>query len=275
MSSSNNATDIEIRNPQTWKLALRVDSDCVRLVAYSEVEQNSLVNKVVQLEGSEDNFLRSLENCIYDNPVFLLDFKQVNIEVTSQRFIVVPDDFSEGQAIDAFCALFGSIRGDIVTNALPHCHAQTVFEIPQGVLQFFNRTFSNCTVFHHLTLTCEHFAAKSINAGVNREFVYLHDGCADLFVFKGTDFSFTNSYTCHTPDDAIFFILNAWKLFGLNATSDELQIIGDRSVRDVIAPVLRNYITYVMPAIFPAASMRMGHDAMKSPFDLILLLLRS
>ena len=56
-------------------------------------------------------------------------------------------------------------------------------------------------------------------------------------------------------------------------TTDELQLIGDRTVRDAVAPMLRNYVTYVMPAIFPAASMRMGHDAVKTPFDLILLLL--
>ena len=59
----------------------------------------------------------------------------------------------------------------------------------------------------------------------------------------------------------------------LNPTTDELQLIGDRTVRDAVAPMLRNYVTYVMPAIFPAASMRMGHDAVKTPFDLILLLL--
>ena len=78
---------------------------------------------------------------------------------------------------------------------------------------------------------------------------------------------------CHRVDDAAFFTLNAWTCFGLSADADALQLVGDSTMRDALAPVLRNYITSVMPAIFPAASMRMGHDAMKAPYDLILLLL--
>ena len=40
---------------------------------------------------------------------------------------------------------------------------------------------------------------------------------------------------------------------------------------EAVAPMLREYVTYVMPAIFPAAAMRIGMDAMKAPFDLILM----
>ena len=268
-----NGADVEITNPQTWRLALRINDDCVRFAAYSEVGQGSLISREVPLDGSGDDFLRSLENCIYDNPLFLLDYNRVVMSFTSQHFMLVPGSMSDDSAIDAFNALFGSVQGDILVDTLPRCGVKIVFELPAGVLRFINRTFESATIHHHLWALCEHFAAKCANAGVCREYVYLHDGTADVCIFSHGKLNLANSYVCHSVDDAAFFTLNAWKCFGLSVDADELQMLGDRTMRDALAPVLRNYITYVMPAIFPAASMRMGHDAMKAPYDLILLLL--
>ena len=54
---------------------------------------------------------------------------------------------------------------------------------------------------------------------------------------------------------------------------DELQLAGDRRVRDELAPELRRFIAYVMPAIYPARAMQLSHDAMQAPIDLIYLAL--
>ena len=273
MDTTINATDVEIRNPQTWSLALRIDEDCLQFAAFSNAEPSSLISRKVQLAGSEDNYLRSLENCIYDTPLLLLDFNRITLAFTSRRFMIAPDALSDAQASDAFKALYGDVPGDVAIDHLPRCSAKIAFELPAGVLRFINRTYENVTIHHHLRAVCEHFAAKSQGASVSRQYVYLHDSTADVCIFSQGRLALANSYSCPTPDDAAFFVLNAWQQAGLNPTTDELQLIGDRTVRDAVAPMLRNYVTYVMPAIFPAASMRMGHDAVKTPFDLILLLL--
>ncbi|MGN1245332.1 MAG: DUF3822 family protein [Muribaculaceae bacterium] len=273
MDTTNIATDVQIQNPQAWALALRINEDSLIFAAHSNAEPGSLINRALQLARSEDNYLRSLENCIYDNPLLLLDFKSITISFSSRHFVIVPDALSDAQASDAFTALFGNVTGDVVIDPMPRCAAKIAFELPTGVLRFINRTFESASIHHHLRAVCEHFAAKSQGASVCRQFVYLHDGSADVCIFNHDKFAFANSFACPSPADAAFFVLNAWNQFGLSPSSDELQLIGDRNVRDAIAPMLRNYVTYVMPAIFPAASMRMGHDAVKTPFDLILLLL--
>ncbi len=66
-------------------------------------------------------------------------------------------------------------------------------------------------------------------------------------------------------------MLNAWQNLGLDVRSDELQISGDKALRDTLTPQLRKYINYVMPMIFPVSAMKIGQDAIKAPFDLILL----
>ena len=271
MSLLSNKIDVEVQHPELWRLSLRIDSGSVRFVAHSDIEQNSLMSRSVELEDGEDDFLRSLENCIYDNPFFLLDFKRVDVAYTSRRFMGVPERLDEAGARAAFEAMYGKADGDVAVDALPHCQARIAFEMPSGLLPFINRTFNNPPIRHHLSAVCEHFAKKCRNTGIGKEFVYFHDGYADVMVYLRGRFAFANTFECATAEDAMFFVLNVWNDYSLDVHNDELQIAGDKLMREAVAPMLREYVTYVMPAIFPAAAMRIGMDAMKAPFDLILM----
>ena len=272
MSSLSNKIDVEIHHPETWRLSLRIDSGSVCFVAHSEVERDSLMSTTLALDGGNDDYLRSLENCIYDNPFFLLDFKRVDIAVTSMRFMVLPGEMSDEASRQAWEALYCREQGgDVVVDTLLTCGVKIAFEVPKGVLSFLNRTFNNPPVRHHLSAVCEHFAEKCANTGVGKEFVYFHDGRADVMVYLRGKFAFANSFVCENADDATFYILGVWNEYALNVYNDELQIAGDKRMREVVAPALRKYVTYVMPVIFPAAAMRIGLDAMKAPFDLILM----
>lgn len=274
MSTLSSSIEVEIQHPEEWKLSLRIENRCVRLIAYSDAIENSMISRGISLDAETDGYLHALENCIYDNPFFLSEFKQVRIALHSMRFLVVPEAIAtdNGLAEMAFKAVYADATGDIIIDHLAGCNAAIVFEAPKGVLPFINRTFNNPPVRHHLSTVCEHFADKCASAGVGKTYLFLHDDSADVFIFKpGVGLTFANTFECRTANDAAYFILNAWKSYGLDVKNDELQIAGDKTLREQVAPTLRKYVTYVMPFIFPAAAMRMGQDAMKAPFDLILM----
>lgn len=73
------------------------------------------------------------------------------------------------------------------------------------------------------------------------------------------------------PIDAIYYIMACRDMLKLDAQDNELLIAGDNSLRDAITPTLREYLAYVMPVIFPSSMFKAGKDAMKAPFDLIVL----
>lgn len=64
--------------------------------------------------------------------------------------------------------------------------------------------------------------------------------------------------------------MSAWQSYKLDPMVDEVQLAGSKTTRDSLKPLLRKYVNYVMPVIFPAAAMKLGDDAIKAPFDLIL-----
>ena len=67
--------------------------------------------------------------------------------------------------------------------------------------------------------------------------------------------------------------MNAWRANGLDQLTDELQLTGDADMRAAMTPALRDYVKYVMPAVYPAAAMQLGRNAMQAPLELILLAL--
>ncbi len=49
--------------------------------------------------------------------------------------------------------------------------------------------------------------------------------------------------------------------------TDEIIIAGDSRRRAAITPLLRRYVSYVMPAIFPAELFRAGRAVLSCPFE--------
>ena len=69
--------------------------------------------------------------------------------------------------------------------------------------------------------------------------------------------------------DAVYYILASRENLRLPDT-DEIMISGDRTTRAAITPVLRRYVRYVMPAIFPSVMFRAGRASLSAPFELIV-----
>ena len=95
----------------------------------------------------------------------------------------------------------------------------------------------------------------------------------DLAIYRGGLLQCVNIYSVTNAHDAAYFTLNAWRAHGMDQLTDELQLLGDEQQRAAVTPELREYIKYVMPAVFPAAAMRLGRNALQAPLDLILLAL--
>ena len=162
---------------------------------------------------------------------------------------------------------------DVAMCALQRCGTNLAFEITSGVLSFLQRTFNTPPIYHHLHPLCEHYKRLNEGTEISRMFLNMSPSRMDMVMYSKGLMTLANSYDYHSPEDAAYFALHAWDSMGLDRLSDEVQLTGDKAARNAIAPILRDYIGFVMPAIYPAAAMRLGHDAMKAPFDLILLAL--
>ena len=271
---SNTTRDIDIQHPEFWTLQLNLRSDAMQYSLHDVDEENSLIVGTIALDLSAGSYLKALENAVYDNPVLLDVYNKVRVMVESEHFAILPPQFGdEGDAREVLEASFPDAQGDLGVCSLPRCKVAIAFEMPEGVLGFLQRTFNMPAVFHHLYPLCEHYKGHDDNRGVACMHLNLHHDFIDILIVKNHALAMANSFHCDNANDTIYYTLHAWNTFGLEASKDELLLTGSKELRDRITPALREYISYVMPAIFPASALKIGQDAVKAPLELILLAL--
>lgn len=271
-SLSNTTSDIEIRHPERWNLIMRLGSNTIKFILYSDEEENSLICRELPLSLSGDDYLKVLENCIYDNPVLIQDYKRVAVSVESSRFVVLPKEVNDEDSMNNIMDyMYVGDSDDRYMCDLADGKCSIAFTVPHGVVMFLRRTFDMPKIVHHLVPLCTYSAVKSEKSGISKMFVHLSDNRMDMCIYRKGELLMTNTFRYRNNEEPSYYILNAWQTFGMDSLTDELQLSGDKTVRDMLMPMLRKYISYVMPIIFPAAAMKIGQDAIKAPFDLILL----
>ena len=272
---SSSTSDIEIQHPELWTLHLALGADKLQYVIFTKAQDNSLISGSIELEMSFCDYLKSLENCVYDNPLLLKPFGKVRVVCDSDRFAIMPRSVGadEDLATEVFARSYPDADGEVAFCAVPRCDAVIGFELPKGVVDFLQRTFYNPPIYHSLMPLCEYYASKQESTSLSRMFLHVDGHTMKMCLFGKGKLLMSNVFDFRSIDDAAFYVLHAWQSFELDALNDEVQMAGDKAIRDQLAPILRKYVNYVMPTIFPAAALRIGHDAVKAPYHLILLAL--
>lgn len=272
---SSKTSDINIQHPEQWTLQIALHARVMRYTLVNKAHDDSLIAGEIPLDPSlAGSYLKAVQNAVYDNSLLLDDYGCMRILIDSPHFLLLPGDTQdEDEADQMMRTMFPELQGDTAVCALHGCGVNLAFEVSTDLLSFLQRTFVMPTIFHHLYPLCEHYVQFCKGSGVSRMFLNFHDNMMDMVVFDRGALNMANTFQIRNASDAAFMALHAWQSLSMDVHNDELQLTGDKLMRDEVTPLLRRYISYVMPAIFPAAALRLSHDATRAPFNLITLAL--
>lgn len=261
---------INIEHPEAWELLVSVEDKQVSYILYTPAVAGSLAMGQVPVTGDT---LQSLEDAIYDTPELLNEYKRVRVVVHSQHFVLLPQETDDDDCMMLVRHAFPEDDGDAAVCALPGNGVKIVYLMPRGMQAFLGRTFNYPQLFHHLLPLCEYFNGENHGTDLSRMFLNLSAENMDMAIYRKGKLVCANTYTFTNADDAAYFALNAWRANGLDQLTDELQLTGDADMRAAMTPLMREYVKFVMPAVYPAAAMQLGRNAMQAPLELILLAL--
>lgn len=263
-----------IREPGLWQLYLGIDRCAVEVMAYCPLEDHSLITETIPLDPAASSVTRAIEEAVYARPVLLGDYKRVSIVVRTDCFTLLPDIVSDNGVIDEITAVYlpQTATGHvIVDNPLPGLGAVLRMGVQEELYNFLMRTFNCPRLYHNLTPLCLYFNGSNKSGNVRKTFVNLRHDSFDIMAFGHGTLSIANTFSFRDPMDAVYYILACREMLGMD-TEDELLLCGNRGVRDTLTPILRQYLSFVMPVIFPSAMFKAGgQTAMNAPFDLIVL----
>ena len=154
-------------------------------------------------------------------------------------------------------------------NQLGQLECDIAFAVPEAEMGFINRTFHNATIIHPLTPLASWMRARHPNQRRGKTLVNLRPHRLDLIIL-GDDAPLTiNSYSITCAADALYYILAARQTHRLPDT-DEIFIAGERQLRSQTSALLRRYVRFVMPVIFPTSMFQAGRAAFDAPFETII-----
>lgn len=262
-----------LENPLLWRLALRIEKTAMHVVLYNNVEDNSLIYHKINLDSAASSHLKAMEDAVYENPLLLCDFARIDCVVDTDTFMLVPDGISSIEAHEKIVSVaYSEFDGEVICNEVAPQQARILMGIEHDTVNFLRRTFNNPHLHHHLSPLSRYFFHKSRSGNSAKMYAIFRTGKMDLLAFSGGSLVLANTFRLRDPMDAVYYILSCRQSLDLKPETDELFISGGSpSVREQVSVTLRQYISYVMPVIFPSAMFRAGKEAMKAPFDLIVL----
>jgi len=260
-----------VANPTGWRLAMGIGPDALEVVAYSPMEENTLIHRRVEASQATAP-LKALEDAVYDNPLLLADFGHVNCVLSSQQVIVAPVEAADEP--DAHVALmkasFPGWSGEIIVDKVPASNAVILTGVDREIAGFLRRTFFNPVLSGRLAVLSRYFLTSSRRVNAARCLVNLRRGSLDIIAVDRGRLLMANTFEFTTETDAVYYILAARRQVWLD--DSELLISGDQDWRERLMPSLRRFVAAVMPVIFPSDMFRAGgREAMNSPFELIVL----
>lgn len=260
-----------IAQPQSWQLVLEVSTPALSAVAFSPTESHTLIHEEIPLDCTAMPHLQALEDAVYNNPMLLLDFKSVQVIYDTPHFMPLPAAMSPiaTQILTKAFPAEALQRAQIVQNQLGQLGCDIAFAVPEAEMGFINRTFHNATIIHPLTPLASWMRARHPNRRRGKTLVNLRPHRLDLIIL-GDDAPLTiNSYSITCAADALYYILAARQTHRLPDT-DEIFIAGERELRAQTSALLRRYVRFVMPVIFPSSMFRAGRAAFDAPFEAIV-----
>lgn len=261
---------LDIQHPEAWELVVSIEDRRVNYVLFAPSVPGSLT--IGQVKRGDDS-LQGLEDAVYDTPELLNEYRRVRVVVHSRHFVLLPGETSDDDCRALVHRAFPDDDGESAVCAMPDNGVKIAWLQPRGMQAFLGRTFSYPQVFHHLVPMCEYFKEQAHGTDLARMFLHFTAEDMDLAIYRGGLLQCVNTYSVTEARDAAYFVMNAWRTYGMDQLADELQMMGDERQRAAMTPELREFIKYVMPAVYPAAAMRLGRNALQAPLDLILLAL--
>lgn len=220
----------------------------------------------------------NMREALRNTPMLEADYQHVAVMVDSPVLMMPADLYREDEQEVLYGHTFTRQEGMTVVNyVLPSLNAVALYTIHRDLRQVLTERFSNVSLTPAMGPIWNHLHQKSFTGSRQKLYSYFHDHHVEVFSFQQNRFKFCNSYSIgNDPNDALYFLLSAWKQLGLEPREDELHLCGNLPEREQLTEEARRYVKRVFVTNPSGEFNRASVTQIEGmPYDLILFILRN
>lgn len=259
-------------NSEKYIMSIRLRSGGLSFSGYDPSVGGSFFYREAEFDRAV-SFISSLKEFFFAHEFLAWTYRRINVICVASEYTLVPDDYflddKEKRLLDFS---FSTPEQHCLIVALEDQQAKLVFGLDEEVYEFCSRSLLHPYFFHYMTPLLALWKKWS-SASLSRQmYVVMERKRVDVVCYAQERLLFVNSYRIDQPDDIVYYILSVWKQAGLDQEKDQLHLLGDSSVRMRVVERLRIYLRHVKPMEIPSEAYLLGTDVVKTPMDLISLL---
>ena len=178
----------------------------------------------------------NMREALRNTPVLEADYQHVAVMVDSPVLMMPSDLYNKDEQEELYGHTFTRLEGmTVVSYVLPSLNAVALFTIHRDLRQVLTERFNNLSLIPAVAPVWNHLHQKSFTGVHQKLYGYFHDHRVEVFCFQQNRFKFCNSYAIgNDPNDALYYLLSAWKQLGMEPREDELHLCGNLPEREQV-----------------------------------------
>lgn len=254
---------------QSLRLTIRIGTEAVIFAIGSPNGKHRIVNESFPLNRSI-SIAANLRELATRSELMGSGYRRAQVMVQTEPMVVPIDEYSNEDMPTLYhCAFSGHRHEELITNVMPDLHAVVVFPVNKDLKSVLSELFADLTFIPIVQPVWQLLYRRNFATPRKKLFAYFHDRRMDVFCYTQNRLRFCNNFDGTREQDALYYLLYAWRQLGFHGEDDELLLVGDVPKREWLAEKLHTYVrrfSIINPAaLFGASSASLDH---KLPFDL-------
>ncbi|MDO9154812.1 MAG: DUF3822 family protein [Paludibacter sp.] len=229
-----------VHNTNNYSLSIRFSPDGFSLFIYDEnninISKKSISAKINQLSETEIIDLLSKE------PELQLNYKSVRLICETISYTVIPSVFFKNEEIaDMLKFQHPELpKNEIVLyNFLDAWDAVNIFSLPKSLSVVLQQLLPEITIEHHLTTFLTDYIAMQNEKCLH---IWIRSSEMDIVGIQNNHLQLINTYNYSTPEDFIYYTMNAIQQLGFNAEDCKVLLYNSEKAIE-LHQLLSKYVT--------------------------------
>lgn len=188
----------------------------------------------------------NMREALRSQPLAAAHYQRVLAMVDTPVLMVPIDLFHEDQVEMLYCHAFGPSQQKVVRyTVFSDLNCVAVFTVGRDLSMVLTDRYGNVRFIPVAAPVWRHLHQRSYTGPHNKLYAYYHDRRLEVFSFGDNRFKFYNSYVVNNQNDALYYLLAAWKQAGLQAEHDEMYLAGELPDSDALTEEARKFVKRV------------------------------
>lgn len=253
-------------------LIIRIGIDTLSLAVVGKASSSLVSYEQTQLKGGL-SVAANLREAFHYSELLQQPYATAYIMADTPTMLIPLDEYKSNEAATLYDHTFtGNEQQLKISCALLDLQAVAIFSIDRDLKAVIDEHFSN----RHFLPICfplwRHLNQRGHGRGRQRLYGYMHGDRIEVFRFNQNRFKFCNNFAATQAQDALYFLLYVFRQLAMDATRDEIYLLGDIPRKKWLTDNLHEYVKNVIPADATDIGLTPSQRWQQIPLDMLAII---